>query len=74
MTSLSVKEILAQLNEAKNEVHRLELEFKLAQERCSHLYHRTRESDGHRTQTIYTCVKCYYITFYKPDDESCIQN
>lgn len=69
----SAKEILEQLCDAKREVQRLECEYKLAQERCSHMYHRSRESDGHKTQTIYTCVKCYFITFYTPDKESCIQ-
>lgn len=66
----TIDELIANLRRAKEEVRQLESAFRLAQAKCSHSFSRERESDGHRTQYIYTCHKCYLTTYELPPNGS----
>lgn len=65
----TIEDILANIHRAKQEVKRWEREFAIAQERCLHVFERDRESDGHTTQFIYTCTKCYLATYTRPSND-----
>lgn len=74
MTQLSVHEILANIDRANQEVRKWEREYQRAIANCSHSFQRDRESDGHTTQFVYKCLKCYWITNERPLDASQVRH
>lgn len=65
--TMDVHEIYENINAAKREVRRWEEELRKFQEKCEHMYVRTRDDDYHSSKYIYTCKKCDHCTWMCPE-------